>query len=504
MSDERFQPIRRLLLKGGVAGALAAATSAQAQPEATKRRAQSSSADAAAKPGAADISPVMRTISAYIAEAVNKPLPDTVIEATKHHLLDTLAAMISGARLLPGQKAIAYVKQLGGTPEACVPGTRIITNVVNAAFAGGMLAHADETDDAYPETGTHPGAAVVPSALAIAERRGLGGTPLLRAIALGYDMCERFSFALGAMEFRAAGHDTYGYASTFGAAAAAAAIAGLDADQVRYVLSYAAQQASGVPDYPRDTQHIEKAFNFAGRPARNGVASATMVAIGMTGIDDVFSGDKNFFAAFKPTVKPDELTRGLGQTYAVMKTSIKKWSVGNPAQAALDSLEALIKTNNLKAADIDKVVVRLDHAGANTVNNRSMADINMQYLAAAMLLDGTLTFVAAHDVKRMQDPRVLELRRRVELYGDDEMDRVLPSRHAIVELKLRDGRELRHKTTEVRGTPLNPMTREEVGAKAQQLMEPALGKKRARDLIETVWRIEQVGNLRALRPLLRT
>ncbi len=488
MTDSRYSARRRMLLQGAAATALTAAFPLRAR-----------SAEGAGEA----ISPLMRRISAYIAEAIRHPLPDAVTEALKHHTLDTFAAMISGTRLLPGQKALEYVKRLGGRPEVCVPGSRIVTNVVNAAFAGAMLAHSDETDDAYPETGTHPGAVVVPSAFAIAERGGLGGTPLLRAIALGYDLCERASFALGGQAFRAVGLDTYGYATVFGAAAAAAALAGLDETQVRYVLSYAAQQASGVPDYPRDTQHIEKAFNFAGRGARNGVGAVTMVELGMTGIDDVFSGDKNFFAAYKATAKPDELVRGLGETFAVMKTSIKKWSVGNPAQAALDSLQELIKANNLKAADVDKVIVRLDHAGANTVNDRSMADINMQYLAAAMLLDGTVSFAAAHDIKRMQEPRIMELRRRVELYGDDELNRAMPARHAVVEIKLRDGRELRHKTTEVRGTPANPMTREEVGAKALQLMEPVLGKQRAGKLIEAVWTLENVKNVRSLRRLLQ-
>ena len=490
MDEPLFKPNRRLLLQASIAAALTGAVSARAQ-----------SGEAGAQQGG--ISPLMRMVSLYIAGAAQRPLPDAVVEVTKHHLLDTLAAMISGSQLLPGKMAIAYVKQLGGTQEACVPGSRIVTNVVNAALAGGMLAHADETDDSYPQSGTHPGAPVVPAAIAMAERSGADGTALLRAIALGYDMCVRFSLALGVREFRAAGHDTYGYSGTFGAAAAAASLAGLNSDQVRYVLSYAAQQASGIPNYPRDTQHIEKSFNFGGRPAKNGVLAATMVGIGMTGVDDVFSGSQNFFATFGPKVKPDEIVRELGVRYDMMRTSIKKWSVGNPAQAPLDSLAELIRANNVKAADVEKIVVRVERSGAITINNRSMPDINMQYLAAVMLLDGTLTFAAAHDVPRMQDPQVLELRKRVEVFGDDEMTRALPDRHAVVEMKLRDGRELRLRTTQVRGTMNNPMTREEVEAKAYQLCSPVLGEKRARALIDTIWRIEQLKNLRALRPLLR-
>src|SRR5687768_4815799 len=96
-----------------------------------------------------EISLLMRTVSTYIAHAMKKPLPKAVIEATKHHLLDTLAAIVSGSKLHPGKLTIVYLKTQGGTPEACVPGSRIVTTATNAAFGSGMLAHADETDDSH-------------------------------------------------------------------------------------------------------------------------------------------------------------------------------------------------------------------------------------------------------------------------------------------------------------------------------------------------------------------
>ena len=127
------------------------------------------------------VSPVMSELSAYIAGALKHRLPEEVAEKTKHHLLDTLAAMISGSRLKPGELAIAYVRDQGGRAEALVAGSDVITTAVNAALANGMLAHADETDDSHPSAFIHPGCAVVPAALAMAEREARGGTaPLTR------------------------------------------------------------------------------------------------------------------------------------------------------------------------------------------------------------------------------------------------------------------------------------------------------------------------------------
>jgi len=455
------------------------------------------------------ISPLMQDLAGYIATALKKPLPAPVAEKTKHHLLDTLAAMISGAKLPPGKMAIAYTKRLGGTKEAAVAGSRMVTSAVNAALANGMLAHADETDDSHQGALMHPGCAIVPAALAMAERGRAGGAQLLRAVALGYDVAARINFSLKALKFRLAGHLTHSFGPSFGAAAAGAALARFTPRQVRHALSYTAQQTAGVSTYPRDTDHIEKAFDFGGMAARAGIYAVTMVQSGCTGVEDVFSGERNFFVAWDETGRigmapqPELLSRGLGSVFEIMNTNIKRWSVGSPIQAPLDSLLELIRAHKVKAADVEKAVVRVSHTGAATVDNREMPDICMQHMCAVMLIDGIVTFESAHDERRMKDPRLLAMRRRVELYGDDELHKRLPQRQGIVELELKDGRRLRHHTVAVRGTAENPMTRAEVDEKCYHLMAPVIGARRSRQLCDTVWHIERLKDARQLRPLLR-
>ena len=454
------------------------------------------------QPGS-QISPVMSQLSAYIASALRRSLPPAVIEKTKHHILDTLAAMISGSRLAPGMRAIGYVKTLGGVKEACVIGSNIITTAVNAALANGMLAHADETDDSHAPSLTHPGCGIVPAALAMAERERRNGAALLRAVALGYDVGCRLTQSLDAYQFREDGHSTHSFGPMFGAAAAAGALADLRERQVRHLLSFTAQQASGISCWMRDGEHVEKAFDFGGMPARNGVTAATMVAHGFTGVDDVFAGERSFFVAYGRKPDPAVLARGLGANYEIMNTNIKRWSVGSPVQAPLDSLRDLILKHQIKAADVEKVVVRVAHQGANTVDNRDMPDICMQHMCAVMLIDGNVTFASSHDQKRMRDREVLALRNRIELRGDDALSAAMPSRQGIVEVRLRDGRELKRHTTAVRGTAENPMTRGEVDEKSYDLMAPVIGRARARNLCDAVWKLEKVRDARGLRPLLR-
>lgn len=259
------------------------------------------------------VSPLLRDLASYIAKAPHRALPGPVAERAKQHLLDTLAAMASGSRLLPGRRAIAFAAAQGGKPEAGVIGSRIVTSAINAALANGMHGHSDETDDTYYLALVHPGCSIVPAALAMAEREKAGGTALLRAMVLGYDICARTSKALGIEKFRSRGHSTHSFGGIMGSAAAAGAIAKLDYDQARYLVSYAAQQCSGLSCWARDTQHIEKAFHFGGMPARNGVTAAIMTAMGFTAVEDVLDGDRSFFHAFGATADPERLVQGLGR-----------------------------------------------------------------------------------------------------------------------------------------------------------------------------------------------
>ncbi len=449
------------------------------------------------------VSPLMTELATYIARALKEPLPKAVVEKTKHHVLDTLAAMVSGSRLPPGRRAVSYAKTLGGTKEATVIGSRFLTNAINAALVNGMLAHADETDDSHAPSLTHPGCGVVPAAWAMGERERANGAQLLRAVALGYDIGCRLTLALNAYEFRQDGHSTHSFGPMFGAAAATSALAGLNPDKVRHALSYTAQQASGVSCWMRDEEHVEKAFDFGGMPARNGIAAASMVAHGFTAVEDVFSGERNFFVAYGRAPDPQELVRELGTTFEIMNTNIKRWSVGSPIQAPLDALLDLIRTDDICVDDIERVVVRVANQMVNTVNNRTMPDICLQHLCAVMLLDGIVTFESSHDEARMHDPVVLNLRRRIELCGDDALTRAMPSRQGIVEMTMRGGRHLCRHVTAVRGTAQNPMTRTEVDEKGFHLLEPILGKRRARLLCNTLWDLEKVKDLRTLRPLLQ-
>src|SRR5258708_1922337 len=182
---------------------------------------------AATQDASSGISPVMERLSAYMAEARNRALPDNVVQETTHHILDTIAAMVSGSELAPGRMAIPFAQGYGGEKIATVVASRVVCGPIEAAFANGMLAHSDETDDDFTTGGAHPGCAVVPAALASAEKFGISGTHFLRAVALGYDIGMRAMKTVGAGM-----KETHNLVGPMGATAAAASSAGRSAQQV--------------------------------------------------------------------------------------------------------------------------------------------------------------------------------------------------------------------------------------------------------------------------------
>jgi 2-methylcitrate dehydratase PrpD len=441
-------------------------------------------------------------LARYMAKARDLPLAPPIAQDAKHRILDTLAAMVSGSHLQAGEMAIAFARAQGGAAEATVLTTDIRTSAVNAALANGMFAHADETDDFEPVTKAHPGSHVVPAAMAMAERGGSSGTELLAAVTLGYDVCCRFLLALGPDLIRGSHRSAEGTSSTMGAAAAAASLARLDEKGMRHALSYAAQQVSGLWSWVRDPEHVEKAFDFSGMGARNGVTAAIMAQMGFTGVWDVLDGEHNALIALSSDPKPEEMVAGLGSRFFVTETAIKPFSIGYPIQAPLDAFLTLRREHALSVDNVERIVVKLPEDGARIVNARSMPDVNCQHIIALALVEGAVSFEDSHSYERMADPKVLAAKERVQLIADRALMDPAAPRSGLVEVTLRGGREVSHFTRHPPGTKENPLSTARVNEKARSLMTPVLGAERTEEVIARVNALEKLNDVRELRPFL--
>src|SRR6185436_19305152 len=189
-----------------------------------------------------------------------------------------------------------------------------------------------------------------------------------------------------------------------------------------------------------------------------------------------------------------------GSRFYVRETAIKTFSVGYPIQSALDALLTLRREHGLTPATVDRVIARLPEDGAGIVNDSAMPDVNLQYLVAVALIDGTVSFDASHSFDRMKDQQVLAVKQRVQLVGDRALMDPAAPRSARVEVELRGGRMVTQFTRFAPGTKENPLDTAGVAAKASSLITPVLGGQRSQEIIE---RVNALDTLTSIRDLVR-
>jgi len=431
------------------------------------------------------ISDETRRLAEHLADAATASLPEAVGAKTRLHVLDTIAAIVSGSAMPAGVAGRTYAAGYASGGGSPVFGSEILTNPVDAALANGMSAHADETDDSHAPSLSHPGCAVIPAVLAVAPGRVVSGAHLLQAVAAGYDAGTRIGMAIGHPDSPLEGSSisSHAHVGVYSAATAAAVVLRLDGDRMRSVLSFAAQSAAGTTSWARDRHHVEKAFVFGGMPASNGVRAAQLVESGCLGVDDVFAGQPNVLDAYADVPDRRLLADELGERFEIMRTNIKKFAVGSPSQAPVQAALDLMAERAVTADDLERLIITLPHDLAHVVDGRDMPNINVQYLVAGTVVDGRFSFAMAHDGARLADGPVRDLMARTELVYDKSVTGV---RQAAVEFLHRDGERRRAFVASVRGTAQDPMSQAEVVEKANDLLEPVVGATRSTRIIETV------------------
>jgi len=426
----------------------------------------------------------------FLDEARHGHLDERTIEKAKHHIVDSIAAMISGTALHVGKKAVNALPAFEGLPEATVFGQSKRYPAYWAAMFNAMLAHADETDDSHETSITHPGCGIVPTAMAMAQREKKGGMDFIRAVCAGYDVGPRITEALGAMALNNAGTSSHAMGALFGSGACASVLANFDSVQVRRLISYLAHESSGLGCWMAEHDHVQKAYVFGAMGAKNAVTATVLVQSGWTGLDEALEGPRTLFQARAQTAKGRSMDVPMALGDEILGSNIKKWCVGSPAQAPLDCVQALIPTLP-KMDQIQSIVVEIRSDEAFIVDNRDMPNICLQHLVALYLVDRKLTFDSVHDVQRMEDPKVREARSKIQLVASESLMKS-GGRQAIVTITTNEGQTLYKHVQHVRGTWGDPMPRSEIHEKAKDLLEPVIGAASADALLSSLWNLENL------------
>lgn len=395
-------------------------------------------------------------------------LPADVQAMTGTLVHDGTGALIAAANpaYSTGRLIAAFVKEQGGAPVASVVGHGFKTSPVMAALANGTMGYACDVEPHHPEGILHPVAIMTPVALAVGERVGASGAQLLAAVAIGLEVEYRVSIALGPAEQYALGFHPSAVCGAFGATAAAASLLGLKAEAIVRAFGLAACQASGMMAWESDPTENARPFQM-GMAARNGVTAALLAQTGFGGPTHVFDEGHTVFRAFSRNPRPQRLTADLGAKWdGVMEMAIKPYSCVSFLHPGLDALLGLVRENDLHPEDIAAITLRFPKDGIHCVDDNPLKSHCAQYILPVAIVNRRLQVADIFIDRRIDDPVVAALCRKVTVTSDPELDRLFPDFYAsIVEVKTAGGKTLSRRNDIARGYPEAPLSEAELDEK---------------------------------------
>ena len=431
-------------------------------------------------------------------------LPEAVVARAKLILLDTLGAMLAASppRYSASRILLDAVRQWGGTPECTLVGRTWKTSCVHAALANGTLGYSCDIEPHHPAAILHGPAAMVPAALAFAEREGRSGADFLAAHVLGNEVAVRVSLALDPRALYARGFHPSAICGAFGAAAAAGHLLGLDAPQLCNAFGLAGTQAAGLLAWASDHTENSRPFN-PGIAARNGATAAFLAHGGFGGPPAIFEGKYDAATAFSGKIDAARLTAGWGRHYHLPEFAFKQYASCAFTHPGLDALLGLMQDEGLTHEKIAGLTMRFPTSGANIIDNNELKSHCAQYVLPVGAVRGE---VLIDDIlqDRLEDPAIRRLTSVMRFERDAELEKTYPERYAtIVEVQTTDGRRLSRRVDWAKGTPENPLIHAEVEAKFRRLVAGVLPAGQAEKLLACVRGIERAPDVTELAALLQ-
>ena len=449
-----------------------------------------------------------RALAEFTAGIKPDALPPEVLRQAARLVLDALGCAMAAWTEDAEKSRIArdIAALYPGAPGAHVMGSKgAAAQPAFAALANGILINAADNDDTHKRALLHVGSVMVPTALALAEARGLSGRAMLAALVAGYEVAVRVGMAVMPTHYRF-WHST-ATNGTFGAAVGAAHAMGLDADGVQRALGLAGTQAAGLNTF-FESGDMTKSIH-PGKAALNGILSAQMAALGATSPPGILEHPKGYLAAFSLEPKAAALTAGLGTEWEILQNGFKYFpsilASHSPIQATL-AIVAKHKPDPKRIVSITNETYDTvkSHFSNKDVTTLMGARVSVPYCIAAAAVDGELTqrqFAAG----RVHDALIRQVLARTEVVPDAELNKLYPAKFpARVTITLDDGTKLTETVLLPKGDPGAPLSDDELEAKYRDNAEPLLGKAGAAALRDAIWRLDGAPDMaelvRCMRP----
>jgi len=450
-------------------------------------------------------------LAEFIVNYRYEDLPKETIAKVKEYIIDVVGCMVGGSREEQARVLLEVMHEMGGTPESSVLAHGFKTSTMNAALINGTMGHLFDFDDDHREGTMHPTVVVFPAVFAVAEKLGKSGKELIRALVLGLEVMIRVGETFLGKSYYQGFHPT-GTCGVFGAAAACAALLGLDAKRTTYALGLAGSFTAGTQEW--STEGSWQKPLQAGHPAMFGVLSALLAQKEFIGARTVFEGPNGFIRAhsFKDIFDYSRITKRLGKKWEMMDTSIKVHACcrfsGPVADCGLD-----LYRQGVRAKDVKSIAAKVCDFSIRTLctppgpKYRPVTHVDAQFSipwAVAVAICKNRTGPEEFTERSLGDREVLELASKVTSEVDPAAEAVYPEKYpATLVATLKDGRQVTAHIEYPKGDPENPVSMNEIVEKFNYLTEKYFDQARREKVVETVMKLDEVSNVSKFGDLLR-
>jgi 2-methylcitrate dehydratase PrpD len=443
-------------------------------------------------------------VTRYALSTSYEQLPADVVDYAKRVIVDSLGCLVLGSTMPAGQTVTSYVRSQEAGPRATVVGGGFRSSAGLAALANGTAGHADELDGVHFTRG-HIAVVAVPAALAVAESEQLNGKEFLNGVVLAFDIGCKMMEAVGGREAIMNTHHAHSSAVYgTGAAVAAGRMLGLEPLALNHAIALAAHNVSAPLAFMDERNHMSKAMTH-GQAANAGITGAYLAKHGVEANDRILEATHGLMDFWR-TDSGDEsrMLAGLGEHFSVVDNGFKHYSCGYPIQGPLGGAILLMQENGISVGDIAHVKAGMSTWNADIVDDREMPSICVQDMMALGMVLGQLGFDDAHDPHGMERADVKELRSKIEIYRDPELDALpAPIEDAWVQIDTKDGRSFKTPHILPRGNwALGGAPWVDVREKFTGLVDSRLTSKPAERIIAIIEDIENVDDLGELGTLL--
>ena len=446
-----------------------------------------------------------KKLATFVRELVYEDLPGGVISKTKELVLDQLGCQAAGSTLPWSQPASEYALEYKGKKEeSTVVNHGFRTSSQDAAFVNATFGHAFLGDDADSVCRAHFGSIIIPAALALGEKEGIGGKEFIRAVVAGYEVASRIAAAAPLAMSR--GFHPGPVFGTFGVAAAAATILGLDEKKGMDALGIAASHSSGLMEYSLSGGTVNRLHS--GIAAHGGIRSALLAQRGFRGPATILEGERGVLRAFSGECLPEEITRALGSGFRVLLIELKAHCCCGSSSAIFDAVSEIKSEHAIHPKEIEEILVHVSRETFKLTGSIvepgdiTSAQFSGRFGMALRLIKGGNTF-REYSEENLRDREVLELARKTTMVLDEQIESLPNSNNpARVLIRLKNGGLFEKTVPAAKGSIQNPMTQEEVRQKFRDFASAALPVSKIEAIIETVSGLDSVDNITQLTRLL--